>query len=413
MDPITRVLAETHGRFAGEHGGEVATYIPELATANPDHFGIALATAGGRVYGAGDLDVPFTIQSVSKPFVFALALSDLGLEATLERVGAEPSGEAFNAISLEPGTGRPANPMINAGAIVTTSLVAAPSEHTRFERIRTTLSAFAGRELAVDEAVYRSELETGHMNRALAYLMLNAGSLRADVEETLRVYFRQCSVLVTARDLATMAATLANGGLNPVTGARVIDPAIASHVLTVMGTCGMYNGSGEWLLRVGLPAKSGVGGGLIAVKPGQFGLGLFSPPVDALGNSVRAVQACRVLAERFHLHLMHGQESAPLPANGAGVEDGRVIVRAVQGDISFADAETILHELAPVFADAAGRTVVLDLTRAGRVHSAARALLSALAADLTAAGATVTAVDPLLRGLLPGVTELRSLDAAR
>ena len=280
-------------------------HIPELAQSDPGQFGTALVSLGGHLYCAGDADVAFTLQSVSKPFVYALALADEGLEGVLARVGAEPSGEAFNAISLDPITGRPANPMINAGAIVTSSLVRATSAEDRFERIRTTLSAFAGHDLGLDEELYRSERDTADRNRALAYLMRNAGSLNGDVDEALDVYFRQCALLVTTCDIAVMAATLANSGVNPVNGARVVNEDVAEHACAVMATCGMYDYAGEWLLRVGLPAKSGVSGGLVAVSPGQFGIGMFSPPLDERGNSVRAVEASQLLADRFSLHLLH------------------------------------------------------------------------------------------------------------
>jgi glutaminase len=303
-DPIVQALERIRDELQRESGGSVADYIPQLSVADPSCFGLALASLEGHVYRAGDADVAFTIQSVSKPFVLALALSDLGPDAVAARVGAEPSGEAFNAISLEPGTGRPANPMVNAGAIVTSSLVAPDGAAGRFERIRRDLSAFAGRELEVDEAVFESERATGDRNRALAYLMRNAGSLPGDLDEILDVYFRQCSLLVTAADLAVMAATLANGGTNPVTGIPVADRDVTAHVLTIMATCGMYDYAGEWLLRVGLPAKSGVSGGLVAASPGQFGIGLFSPPIDELGNTVRGVAASETISARFGLHLL-------------------------------------------------------------------------------------------------------------
>jgi glutaminase len=285
-DPISRTLQAIHDELEPNDDGAVADYIPTLAAADPDRFGLVVASLGGHVYSAGDADDPFTIQSVSKPFVHALALAELGLEEVLRHVGAEPSGEAFNAISLERGSGRPLNPMINAGAIVTTSLLATDSG-PGFERILAGLSGFAGRRLDIDEATFESERETGDRNRALGYLMRAAGSLRSPVEPIVDAYFRQCSVLVTAADLAVMAATLANGGVNVKTGARVVGPAEAAQAVTVMATCGMYDYSGEWLLRAGLPAKSGVSGALLAVSPGQFGIGLFSPRVDAGGHSVR------------------------------------------------------------------------------------------------------------------------------
>ena len=429
-DPISRALDTAHARFAGDDRGTLPTYIPELANVDPAQFGIALASLEGRIYSAGDATTEFTIQSVSKPFVYALALADHGLEAVLARVGAEPSGEAFNAISLEEGTGRPANPMINAGAILTTSLIEAATPDERFARILKTLSDFAGRTLTLDQSVYRSELETGDTNRALGYLMRSAGSLQADVDETLDVYFRQCSVLVTASDLAVMAATLANGGRNPVTGAEVITGRIASHVLTIMGTCGMYDSSGEWLLRVGLPAKSGVSGALIATKRAQFGFGLFSPLLDAHGNSVRAVETCVALAEQFDLHLLNdpGRPAPPVWLDTAGddyttnknrpdlearalhASGGAIRMLGLQGDIGFADAEILLQSLAmPHKPVQAGRWLILDLERVGRIHPAAQAILESLAVDLKEGGMTMVTVDPLERSLLPGMREFRRL----
>jgi glutaminase len=433
-DPITRVLDEVRAAFIEDRRGDVATYIPQLSATPPDLFGISLASLEGRVYSAGDSAYSFSIQSVSKPFVHALALADHRLEGVLARVGAEPSGEAFNAISLEPGTGRPANPMINAGALVTTALVKAANPDERFERIRAMLGAFAGRELALDEAVYRSEMETADRNRALGYLMRSAGSLDADVEETLDVYVRQCALLVTTRDLAVMAATLANGGVNPVTGEAVISAQAASHVLTVMGTCGMYDYSGEWLLRVGLPAKSGVAGAVMAAKPAQFGFGLFSPRLDARGNSVRAVEACQELAERFGLHLLNhpGQATASTYLTVTGLErrsgasrspeemraiDRRgasIRIRGLQGELGFAAAEQILRSLHPAMQaePAPGGWLILELDRVARIHPTAVAMFQALAADLAGAGVTCVIADSAGRDLIPGIPEFASADDA-
>ncbi|MFE5027892.1 glutaminase A [Streptomyces sp. NPDC056656] len=306
QDPLTGLLDHVRDTLGGLDAGQPASYIPELAGADPDLFGLSLCALDGQVYGSGDTTPPFTVQSVSKPFVFALALADRGLDGVLRRVGAEPSGEAYNSIRLEAGSGRPPNAMVNAGAIVTSSLVAGGTPEARFARILAGLSAFAGRSLTVDEAVYASERATGDRNRALAYLMHNAGSLTGDVEEQLAVYFRQCSVRVTCDDLAVMHATLAGGGLNPVTGERVLAPRHAQQVLAVMATCGMYDASGQWMLRVGMPAKSGVSGGIGVALPGQFGIGVFSPPLDGKGNSVRGIAACHLLSDRFGLHLMRG-----------------------------------------------------------------------------------------------------------
>ncbi|WP_300266344.1 glutaminase A, partial [Microbacterium sp.] len=240
-DIVTSFLDVVHDRLLGDTRGSVADYIPQLAGADPDLFGIALCGLNGHVYESGDTGVAFTIQSASKPFVYSLALDDRGIDAVHDRVGAEPSGEAFNSVKLEAGTGRPPNPMVNAGAIVTTSLVRGDAADDRFARILARLSAFAGRDLSIDEAVLASEQDSGDRNRALAYLMRSAGSLTAPVAETLDTYFRQCSVLITARDLAVMGATLANGGVNPITQERVTSAETCQHVMTIMATCGMYD----------------------------------------------------------------------------------------------------------------------------------------------------------------------------
>ena len=237
-NPIGDVLQRLRDRLAAVTDGEIATYIPELGTADPSWFGIALSTLDGHVYEAGDVHRQFTIQSVSKPFAYALALADRGLDEVLAKVGVEPSGEAFNSIRLLRDGSRPYNPMVNAGAIVTASLVDGGTPGERFARIREGLSAFAGRDLRVDERVYASEQETGDHNRALAYLLRSTGALLCGVDDALEVYFRQCSILVTAHDLAVMAATLAAGGVHPVSGDAVVSPAVAQHVLTVMASCG-------------------------------------------------------------------------------------------------------------------------------------------------------------------------------
>ncbi|MCA1694079.1 MAG: glutaminase A, partial [Actinobacteria bacterium] len=301
--PIENVLQELHVRLQCLADGSLATYIPELATAQSGWFGLSVATLDGHVYGVGDFELPFTIQSVSKPFVYALALADRGADAVHDRVGVEPTGDSFNSITIDAATGRPFNPMVNAGAIVTTSLVAGGDRAQQFTRIRQGLSVFAGRDLDVDEGVFTSERATGDRNRAIAYLIRTFGLLDDDVDAMLDVYFRQCSIRVTCRDLAVMAATLANAGINPVTGQRAMPAADVAHVLTVMSTCGMYDYAGEWLFRVGLPAKSGVSGDIAAVLPGQLGIGLYSPLLDARGNSVRGIAACQEFSSVLALHL--------------------------------------------------------------------------------------------------------------
>lgn len=302
--PLRRFLADCHEEFRADNSGELADYIPELKRANPDHFGIALVTIDGHVYEVGDSAVPFTIQSVSKAFVFALALEMVGEERVSATIGVEPSGEAFNSIRLT-NDNRPFNPMVNAGAIACSGLIYEVDGKGAFERVRAKLSQFAGRELGVDEAVHASETATGNRNRAIAWLLRNYAVLPDDVDAVLDVYFRQCAILVTARDLAVMAATLANRGINPVTGAQVITPHIVARTLSVMTSSGMYDYAGEWTYRVGIPAKSGVGGGIVAALPSQLGLGTFSPLLDDHFNSVRGLKVCEALSARFDLHMLN------------------------------------------------------------------------------------------------------------
>lgn len=302
--PLQRFLASCHEEFKDDNSGALADYIPELTRANPAHFGIAVATIDGHVYEVGDSAVPFTIQSVSKAFVFALALDLLGPERVGAAIGVEPSGEAFNSIRLTPDN-KPFNPMVNAGAIACSGLIYQVEGAGAFERIRQTLGRFAGRDLDVDESVYSSERTTGNRNRAIAWLLHNYAVVERDVDAVLDTYFRQCAVLVTARDLAVMAATLANRGVNPVTGDHVIAPHTVASVLSVMTSSGMYDYAGEWIYRVGIPAKSGVGGGIVAALPSQIGLGTFSPCLDSHGNSVRGLKVCEALSERFNLHMLN------------------------------------------------------------------------------------------------------------
>lgn len=407
LNPIPDLLGALHEGLAGLDDGEIATYIPELAHADPGRFGIALAALDGYVYAAGDARQPFTMQSVSKPFVYALALADRGLDEVITKVGVEPSGDTFNAISLEPGTGRPANPMVNAGAILTTSLV-----DGGFDRILAGLSAFAGRPLDVDSAVYASELATGDRNRALAYLMKSSGALTAAPALATEVYFRQCAIRVTAVDLAVMSATLANAGVNPVTGEHIVDGETASYVLTVMATCGMYDFAGEWLLRVGLPAKSGVSGGICAALPMQFGIGLFSPPLDARGNSVRGIAACEELSARFGLHLMRPPVRTTDAMHLSGTrEDGRIVIRGVHGDVGFAAAEALTRDIAAYPGDL--RWLVLDLDRVGILRPVAVRLLDTLVERLEGKGVLSVSADGSGRGLLHKVArQFATLDEA-
>jgi glutaminase len=307
--PLLRFLDHCHREFSAENGGAVADYIPELGKADPDHFGISLATIDGHVYEVGDSRTPFTIQSMSKPFVFALALDTLGAERVERAIGVEPSGDPFNSIRLN-AENHPFNPMVNAGAITCSGLIHAAKGTGAFEHIRQALGRFAGRELGMDEAVYASESATGDRNRAIGYLLRNSDVIADDVTAVLDVYFRQCSVLVTARDIAVMAATLANRGINPVTGEQVMTPYAISRTLSVMTSSGMYDYAGEWIYRVGIPAKSGVGGGILAALPARLGLGSYSPRLDKHGNSVRGIKVCEAISLHYDLHMLNRSDNA-------------------------------------------------------------------------------------------------------
>jgi glutaminase len=299
---LQHAIEDLHARHRSSTDGQLATYIPELGAANPDDFGITLVTTAGEAFETVDYCRPFTIQSISKPFTFGMALEELGEEEVARRVSVEPSGDAFNSIELQTGTNRPHNPMVNAGAIAVTALLHHRHAENTFEVILDRLSRAAGRRLSVDERVFESERRSGHRNRAIAHLLLNFGLVHSEAEHALDVYFRQCSILVTCRDLAMIGATLANMGLNPMTGQPVFDVLTVKHMLSIMFTCGMYDYSGEWAYRVGVPAKSGVSGGVLAVVNRQMAIATYSPRLDARGNSCRGIDVCVDLAARFGLH---------------------------------------------------------------------------------------------------------------
>ena len=363
--PIHAYLADLHARHARNTDGRAADYIPELTHADAAHFGICIATRDGIVYEVGDTSQPFTIQSVSKPFTYGLALAERGEDAVLAKIGVEPSGEAFNAISLRPQTGAPLNPLINAGAIAACGLVHGDGLDGRLARILEAFGQFAGRTLDVDERVYASESATGHRNRAIGWMLRTFDVLPDEPTPTLETYFRQCAIRVTCRDLAVMGATLANGGVNPVTGRRAIAAGYVDNVLSVMATCGMYDFSGEWLYGTGLPAKSGVGGGILAVQPARLGIGVFSPRLDAHGNSVRGIAVCRELAADLGLHIFDvSRRPAPVmrltttrrtvassrrrPRTAADYLHGvgnRLRLYHLQGALVFASVEPVIREL--------------------------------------------------------------------
>lgn len=321
---VTHYLHELDRRYRDLEEGEPASYIPALSRADREAFGISVRAVDGSENHVGQAHDLFSIQSISKVLLYALALETWGREVVHERVGVEPSGEQFNAIEIDEATNRPYNPMVNAGALTVADLVPGDTFDDRLGLVLETFRRFLGREVEVDQTVYRSELATAHRNRAISYLMLSRGIMSERVEETIELYTLQCSVLVTAADLAVLAATLANDGVNPVTGERALGERCVRDVLSVMLTCGMYDYSGEWVFRVGLPAKSGVGGGVLAVLPGIGGLGVFSPPLDRFGNSVRAVRVCEDVAHDLGAHVFEPSVpwERPDPAPGQGEGQG-------------------------------------------------------------------------------------------
>jgi len=441
--PVERYLSALHERFRSLEDGVVATYIPELGKADPRWFGLCIATIDGHVYEVGDARQPFTIQSISKPFVYGLALEDRGKQSVLERIGVEPTGEAFNEISLEPGSGRPRNPLINAGAIAATSLVAGRSLEDRWQRILALFELYAGRQLAFNEAVYSSERDTGHRNRAIGHMLRNFGILDEEPDAALDLYFRQCSIDVSCRDLAVMAATLAGGGVNPVTRERALSSDNVDEVLSVMTTCGMYDYAGEWLYRVGFPAKSGVSGGILAILPGQLGIGVFSPPLDVRGNSVRGVAVCSALSDELELHSLRAPRAslavirarfdlrarrskrarmAPERERLARVAS-QAVVYELQGDLSFAAIERLARSLRAERSEL--RFVVLDLARVHEVDAPAVRILGELLHASAEAGPELMFVglsrhprlarslgDAVARSVLPQLSQFDELDAA-
>lgn len=283
--------------------GAVASYIPELAKVDPDLFSICIITVDGQVYQVGDYNQLFTMQSISKVFVYGMALEEHGRDYVLTKVGVEPTGEAFNSIILDERSKRPHNPMVNAGAIATTSLIKGLGPTERLNRMLAMFQRYIGHEIFVDISVFMSERTTGHRNRGMAHLMLNFGMIDERIDEALDLYFQQCSIMVDCHDLALMAATLANNGVNPITGERAVDARYVRDILSVIYTCGMYNFAGEWVYKVGLPAKSGVSGGIIVIIPNQIGIGIFSPLLDTNGNSIRGIKVCEDISQEFGLHL--------------------------------------------------------------------------------------------------------------
>lgn len=312
IQPLQPLLEQLYQQYHPLSMGQVARYIPELAKADPDWFSICIATTDGQVFEVGDVDQRFTIQSTSKVFAYGMALEDCGREALICKVGVEPTGDPFNSIiRLDENSHRPDNPMVNAGAIATTSLIKGNSVTDRLNRILAMFKRYIGHEVFVDAPTFLSERTTGDRNRALAYLMRHFGMIEGSIETALDLYFQQCSVMVTCHELALMGATLANRGVNPRTAQLAVAAEYVQDILSVMYTCGMYNFAGEWAYRVGIPAKSGVSGNIMAVVPGKMGIAVFSPPLDDRGNSIRGIKVCEVLSQQLGLHVFAAPPSEP------------------------------------------------------------------------------------------------------
>jgi glutaminase len=303
-DQVQTMVDEAHRRFLPSTDGANSTVYPALQRADPNRFGICVVGASGAAYEAGDTDVQFSIMSVVKPFTLALVLEALGADEVRQRIGVNATGLPFNSLSaIEHGVGGRTNPMVNSGAIATVSLVPGGSVDEKWENLHRALSSFAGRELPIDEEVYASASATNHRNQAIARLLHSVDAIYWDPAETVDLYTRQCSLAVTALDLAVMGATLAFGGMNPVTRTQVVNDATCHDVLAVMVVAGLYETSGDWLYHVGLPGKSGIGGGIVTVSPGKGGLATYSTPLDAAGNSVRGQLVARHLSGQLGLDL--------------------------------------------------------------------------------------------------------------
>lgn len=396
----------------------MADYIPELAAVDPDQYGLAVAMHAGHVYEVGDSQVEFTIQSISKPLTYALVLSRLGYPAVDDRIGVEPSGDAFNEISVDDRR-RPKNPMINAGAITAASLllpqrreISAAEIDAAFEDLLEFYSACAGRQLEVDERVLASEIETGSRNRAIAYMLDSFGRMTTDPDAALQLYYRQCSLKVTCEDLAIIGSTVANGGNNPRTGRQVFTQEVAQRLLGVMTTCGMYDGAGDWVISVGMPAKSGVGGGILAVLPGQLGIGVFSPRLDAHGNSVRGVATCRHLSADLGLHMFNFMRDArvtlrsvydlrghpvdetlpPFTRQRLRAARNRIRVFELQGDLTFAGVETAVRRMEEEMGDL--DVIIVDISRVSSIDPVARTVLLMANRRLRAEGRLGVMIDP-------------------
>lgn len=305
-EQIQKVITEAHAKFKNVKDGKNADYIKELANVDPNIFGIAIVTVDGQIFTSGDIASEVSIQSVSKAFVLAQVLDESGPDTILEKVGVNATGLPFNSIlAMEVNRGAEINSMVNAGAIATTSLVKGLTAAEKWKNIVKCLSMFAGRELKMNDEVYKSEAGDNLRNQAKAMLMNAYGRMYFDPKETVDIYTQQCALSVNAKDLAVMAGTLANGGYNPITKRVVVKPSAASNTLPVMATAGLYENSGVWFFQNGIPAKSGVGGAIVAIVPGKFGIAVISPPLDKAGNSVKAQLAIQYIVEQLNVNPYH------------------------------------------------------------------------------------------------------------
>src|SRR5688572_2086651 len=409
MNMVDKMLFELYDEFrAKENNGVLANYIPELSKVNPGNFGIVLTTVDGHQYSYGDSEIEFTIQSVSKPFIYGMAIQEYGVKKVLEKISVEPSGDAFNSISLYPESGRPFNPMINAGAIAATDMVWQQHKEKTFEHVLETFSTYAGSPLQLDTSIYNSESTTGHRNRAIAHLLRNFNILQSDVESPLDVYFKQCSIKVTCRQLSIMGATLASNGINPITGKKAIKAKYVPNVLSVMASCGMYDYSGEWIYNVGLPAKSGVGGAVLAVLPGQLSIAVYSPLLDKKGNSVLGVDLCKAIASRFSLHLyktprqikhvlrrqltlrtVRSKHKRDMAAENIFEQfGGDNHLMELQGDLCFATCELFMRKISKDC-----RTLVLSMHRCTTMDDGALSLIMRLNDEFRKSGKTLLITD--------------------
>lgn len=304
-EKVKQLVLDAHERFGSVSLGQVSQVYPALARVPSDLFGICVVGKDGSIFSVGDAEFGFTIMSVSKPFVFALVCDLIGATGARERLGVNATGYAFNSLAgIERQSGGRTNPMVNAGAIATTSLVPGANTEAKWKFIREGMSRFAGRDLTLNEEVFVSATETNYRNRSIAWMLESMGRLDCDPLEAVDLYTRQCSLDVTARDLAVMGATLAHGGFNPVSREQVVKPDVCHYALAVMLTAGLYETSGDWLYEIGLPGKSGIGGGIVTVSPGKGGLGTFAPPLDEAGNSVKGQLVAQFLSQRLGLDLL-------------------------------------------------------------------------------------------------------------